>query len=372
MTREPPYILVVGSGAVGGIGRFERNLMAALDDLSQRGIVRVDSVWRGHHPAYLQISADERAPERSSAFGTRKPIFAARIAHAVIHGHPDLVVFSHVNLARIAWLARASGARYVVWTHGIEVWSPLSKPRRSALLRAAGVVAVSEYTADELERHQGLPRNWVRVIPHAIEPRWLETAIDLRTSGDRSPAREHTPRLLSVSRLDPSNRDKGIDAVIRALPTVLATVPTVTYHIVGDGKDRDYLTQLAVECGVADATVFRGAVSHAELTSEYRRSDVFVLPSGIEGFGLVFIEAMAYAKPIIARRAGAAAEVGVDGRTGILVDDDRGLAPAMISLLCDSNRAREMGLAGLGRVMETYSFEAFRSRIEAALLAAVS
>jgi len=106
------------------------------------------------------------------------------------------------------------------------------------------------------------------------------------------------------------------------------------------------------------------------LVSEYLQADAFVLPSQREGFGLVFLEAMAYAKPVIARRAAAAIEVIADGHTGVLVDDERGLAPAMISMLSDPDRALAMGRAGQERARETYSFETFTSRVKDALLIA--
>ena len=148
-------------------------------------------------------------------------------------------------------------------------------------------------------------------------------------------------------------------------------LPEVILHVVGDGEDRAYLESVASESGVAAAVVFCGLLSHDDLIREYQQADVFVLPSQREGFGLVFLEAMAYSKPIIARRAAAAVEVIADGQTGILVDDERGLAAAMISLLSDPDRALAMGRAGRKRAQDTYSFEMFTSRIEAALLAAV-
>jgi glycosyltransferase involved in cell wall biosynthesis len=300
------------------------------------------------------------------------PIFIAQIARAVIDTRPDLVLFLHINLARAAPVVRALGKhRYAISTYGVEVWSPLDQLRRRALSGASGVLSISEYTADQLERHQRLPRSGIQVIPLALEPQWLETAVGPSRPVESSSPREHAPRLLSVSRLVPAARDKGIDHVIRALPAVRAAIPDVSYHIVGGGEDRDYLEQVTKQSGVADAVIFRGLLSHDELIEEYRSADVFVLPSQREGFGLVFLEAMAYSKPVIALRAAAAVEVIADGRTGILIDDERGLPPAMTSILSDPDRALAMGRAGLQRVQEVYSFETFTSRIETALLTAV-
>jgi len=242
MNRNPPHILVVGTGSSGGIGRFEGLLMAALHDLSQQGVFRVDSIWRRHHPDYLHVSADNRAPESRRTAETRMSTFTAQIARAVIRHHPDLVLFLHVNLERAAPVARAQGGRrYAITTYGVEVWSPLDLLRRRALQGACEVLTISEYTADRLECHQRLPQGRARVIPLALEPQWLEAATATSQPIEGSSRSQQTHRLLSVSRLEPTARDKGIDHVIRALPAVKAAIPDVRYHVVGEGTDRDYL-----------------------------------------------------------------------------------------------------------------------------------
>ncbi len=345
--------------------------MAALYDLGQQGALRTDSIWRRAHPAYLHDLASNRAPDSGPAVEIRLPIFVAEIARAIVRHRPDLVLFTHVNLARAAPVGRAlGGRRYAISTYGIEVWSPLDRLRRHAILGASQVLTISDYTAEQLERHHRLARSRLRVIPLALEPSWLDRARGTWQPDEHPSTRGPARRLLSVSRLVPADRYKGIDHVIRALPEVREAIPEVVYHVVGDGDDRAYLESVARESGVANAVSFRGLLSDDDLIEEYRHADAFVLPSQGEGFGLVFLEAMAHAKPVIARRAAAAAEVIVDGQTGVLVDDERALAPAMISMLRDPDRAHAMGRAGLERLREAYSFESFTSRIEAALVAA--
>ena len=365
MSRDPPRILVVGTGSGGGIGRFEQLLMASLHDLDRRRTFQVDSIWRRSHPAYLKRLAGSASPESSQ---TSMPIFVATIAAAVVHHRPDLVLFTHVNLARAAPVARVLGVRrYAISVYGGEVWSPLSSLRRHAVLGASQILTVSDHTAAQLERQVSLAPGRMRRIPLAVEPRWAEAARDSEPAAEASWDPGSARRLLSVSRLVPADRYKGIDDVIRALPEVRAALPGVVYHVVGDGEDRAYLESVASRSGVGDAVIFRGLLSHDDLMAEYQQADVFVLPSRGEGFGLVFLEAMVYAKPVIARRAAAAVEVIADGETGVLVDDERGLPAAMISLLVEPDRALAMGLAGRRRAREVYSFERFTSRVEAAL-----
>ena len=113
--------------------------------------------------------------------------------------------------------------------------------------------------------------------------------------------------------------------------------------------------------------VFTGRVADNELAALYGRCDVFALPTGeaaggqVEGFGLVFTEAHAYGKPVVAGRAGGVEDAVLDGITGTLVEpgDDAALAQAVIDLLADPERARQLGEAGRARVQETLNWTAF-------------
>lgn len=369
MRTRVPHILIAGTGAGGGIGRFERLLIAALGKLSERDALRFNSVWRRHHPAYLQPFGDVALNEAGRSAETSLRKFTGQLAAATLRDRPDLVLFTHVNLARAAPVARAfGGRRYAVIAYGVEVWSRLEMIRRRSLESASGVVAISEYTADRLVEHQRLQRRSIHVIPLALEPYWLEDAAGVSGSGKPwKMASKGGPRLLTVSRLEPSARDKGIHHVIQALPEVRSAIPGVCYHVVGDGPDRAYLERLAQDYGVMETVVFRGAISSDDLANEYRAADAFVLPSQREGFGLVFLEAMAHGKPVIARRATAVVEIVDDGKTGILVDNEQELAASIISVLSDADRARAMGQSGLERLQAAFSFDAFTAKIAAAL-----
>src|SRR5207253_5289087 len=116
-----------------------------------------------------------------------------------------------------------------------------------------------------------------------------------------------------------SERGKGHDHVIEALPQVLAACPNAVYVVVGDGDDRSRLQRLAQATGVADRVVFAGAVDDSELPDYYRLADVFVMPSVQEGFGIVFLEAAASGLKIVAGDRDGSADPLADGRLGRLV-----------------------------------------------------
>jgi phosphatidylinositol alpha-1,6-mannosyltransferase len=172
--------------------------------------------------------------------------------------------------------------------------------------------------------------------------------------------------LLSVSRLVPR---KGIDTVLRAL----ARLPEgVTYRVVGTGPDEARLRHLAHDVGVAQRVAFLGRLSDADLAEEYRRCAVFVLPSRrtadgeLEGLGLVFLEAAAWGRPVIAGRSGGEIDAVVDGETGVLVDGESvdQVARAIQGLLDDPETLRRLGENGRRRVETSHNWHTAAARLD--------
>jgi phosphatidylinositol alpha-1,6-mannosyltransferase len=182
------------------------------------------------------------------------------------------------------------------------------------------------------------------------------------------------PVVLTVARLVASEGYKGHDVALRALPLVLSEAPDLMYAIIGDGDDRPRLERLAKDLGVAEHVWFAGTLRDCELNAVYRRSDIFLLPARTvlddhapkgEGFGIVFLEAMGFGKPVIGPNYGAPAELIRHGENGLLVDpeDPGSVADALLILLGDSARARHMGEAGRQWVTARYSYDNFRDRL---------
>ncbi|MFQ5695850.1 MAG: glycosyltransferase, partial [Terriglobia bacterium] len=171
--------------------------------------------------------------------------------------------------------------------------------------------------------------------------------------------------------LDENERYKGIEEVLLVLPRLRGQFPDVRYVVVGEGSDRPRLEQLARELGVADVTEFTGHLPPGELALRYASCSVFVLPSTGEGFGIVFLEAMAHAKPVVAARSGGTPEVVVDGETGLLVEpgDGRALQAALTRLFADTDLRRQMGGTGRRRLEENFTFAHFRQRLTGLLVA---
>jgi phosphatidylinositol alpha-1,6-mannosyltransferase len=171
---------------------------------------------------------------------------------------------------------------------------------------------------------------------------------------------------------------KGHDIMLRALPSVLSRVPSLVYVVVGDGDDRSRIEALADGLGLRPHVIFTGRVSDAELAALYQRSDVFALSARTvltdrevkgEGFGIVFLEAMAFGKPVIGPSEGAPAEIIHHGVHGLLAnpEDPAAVAEALVDLLTNPDKAREMGQAASVWVREQYSYRAFREKLKGIL-----
>jgi phosphatidylinositol alpha-1,6-mannosyltransferase len=277
---------------------------------------------------------------------------------------PALVIALHPHLAPIVWAMRARGRKFrsMVFTHGVEVWQPLGWPRGAALRRADLVIGPSADTVQHLVSEQRVLPGKVQRLPWGLDPEFeARLAADVPLSPP--PGFPQTGRIiLAVGRWDPAERYKGADILIAALPRVLKAAPDASLVLVGDGDDRPRLEHLARDLGVSEHAHFLRGLTPEQLFACYANCDVFALPSRGEGFGLVFLEAMAHAKPVIGGAHGGIPDIVEDGVTGLLVPhgDVERLAQALESLLNNPSRARDMGARGRDRIEKTFSFAQFQ------------
>jgi phosphatidyl-myo-inositol dimannoside synthase len=273
-----------------------------------------------------------------------------------------LVVAGHPNLALVVRAMRFAAPRVksIVCTHGVEVWEPLTRLRRMALRSADVVLAPSKYTAEHVAAVQGVASEKIRVLPWALDPQF--EALAPQAARSAAPANFPEGRVvLTVGRWLADERYKGMDTLITALPRLLPRWPELQLAAVGEGDDRAWLEDLAEETGVQRHVHFLSGLSYAELAACYAHCEMFALPSKGEGFGLVYLEAMACGKPVIGGAHGGAPEVIDDGKTGYLVPhgDAVQLATAIETLLADPALEQEMGRRGKQRVENEFRFSVF-------------
>ena len=280
---------------------------------------------------------------------------------------PSLVFALHPHLAPIVSVmkARHSGLRSIVFTHGVEVWRPLRWPRGASLRCADFVMAPSADSARHLTSDQRVLPRRIQQLPWGLDPEF-EARLAMSEVPPVPPGFPPSGRIiLTVGRWDAAEKYKGADTLILALPRVLKLAPDVTLVLVGDGGDRPRLERLARELNVSERVYFLGALGLDQLHSCYAHCDLFALPSEGEGFGLVFLEAMAHAKPVIGGAHGGVPDIVEDGVTGFLVPhgDIEKLSQAIEFLFENPPRAKEMGTKGRDRVTKLFSFAQFQSRL---------
>jgi phosphatidylinositol alpha-1,6-mannosyltransferase len=277
---------------------------------------------------------------------------------------PALVIALHPHLAPVVWAMRARGGEFrsMVFTHGVEVWQPLGWPRGAALRRADLVIGPSADTVQHLVSEQHILPGKVQRLSWGLDPE-IEARLAAAVPPSPPPGFPRAGRIiLTVGRWEPAEGYKGADTLIVALPRILKTAPDTSLVLVGDGDDRPRFEQLARDLGVSEHALFLYGLTPEQLFACYANCHVFALPSRGEGFGLVFLEAMAHAKPVIGGAHGGIPDIVEDGVTGLLVPhgDIERLAQALESLLSNPSRAREMGARGMDRVEKTFSFAQFQ------------
>jgi glycosyltransferase involved in cell wall biosynthesis len=271
----------------------------------------------------------------------------------------DLIVCGHINLLPLAFTAKArAGAPVLLIIHGVDAWQPSRNPVTNALAkRVDGVISVSDHT-----RRRFL--TWVPACAGRVE--LLPNVAHVERFGMAPPRPELLRRyqlegckvLLTLGRLDAAERYKGVDEVLEGLQQLRQTVPELVYIIVGDGTDRARLEQKARSLGVARHVRFAGRINDAEKADHYRLADAFVMPGRGEGFGIVFLEAMACGVPVVASTLDGSREAVRDGELGLMVDPDD--ADALSDALLTALRQPKVIPPGL----DYFSFPRFAKRLE--------
>jgi len=268
--------------------------------------------------------------------GMRQLAFVAALLRAAGRARPVLVLSTHINFLPMArWLKHRFEIRYVGVAHGIDAWGNRRFGVRAALAEADMVLSVSRFTRNCLAREQHLGPDRLGLLPNTFAESQFRPAPKSQALLQRYGLPARAPVVFTFGRLAAAERYKGFDRVIAALSVIRRAVPDVRYLIGGTGDDRPRLEALARAAGVADRVHFTGFIPADELCAHYNLCDVFAMPSTGEGFGIVFLEAMACGKPVLAGNRDGSVEPLADGRFGALVDplDPAQLADTLTQLL---------------------------------------
>ncbi len=298
------------------------------------------------------------------------PFMAAAWPHA---RRADLIL--PINIAYGGPLAYFAGRPYVAFAYAYEFLKfqrvpPVAAFFRRIYAKARKVIAISAFTRDQLIAFGVAPDRIEIVHPGAPEPRPLppERLAEVRYRF----VLDENPVILAVGRLIPR---KGHRTLVRAMPRILERFPNAVLVIAGQGPLVYAVTQEMWRCGVRNQVRMLAGLSDEDIAALYQVCNVFALPTGeepdrarhgqVEGFGLVFAEANAYGKPVVAGRSGGVVDAVLDGETGLLVEpnDPDALANAICSLLDDADLARRLGENGRRRVETELNWTAFTKRL---------
>ena len=364
-------------GGHGGIAKFNRDLLTALClDPRVASVVALPRVMPSPFEGPLPDKLDWRARAAGGKFCYLWEILRL-LARPGSQARPDLVVCGHLNLLPLASVA-ARRWRVPLWQilHGIEAWQPPSRRvTRRALRHINRLIAVSQCTRDRFVGWSGLDS-----VPWACLPNCVDLAA--YGPGPKPPDMLERYRLhgakviMTLGRLSSAERYKGFDEVLEVMPQLTKHTPNLCYLICGDGDDRPRLIAKARSLGLAvldmasgsinphpstriaqPAVIFTGRIPEAEKADHYRLADAFVMIGRGEGFGIVYLEAMACGIPVVASTADASCEAVRDGELGELANPDD---PADIVRALDTVLKHSRGIVPTG--LNHFSSRKFQER----------
>jgi glycosyltransferase involved in cell wall biosynthesis len=341
----------------GGIPRILRLYLKALCELcgpqDKVGLIALNDALIDSHE--LRRYSNDRLSAWQAC--NRHKIRFTRAAFRTCRG-AQLIVCGHIGQLPIAWAASRMyrHLEYVLIAHGLEVWRPFSLLERVALRGARNIWCVSDFTRRELLRYCPLPEGRAVVLPNGLDPFFVANPADTASASSAA-------TILTVSRLSGADSYKGIDHLIEAMPAIVRAVPTARLHVIGRGDDLPRLQGLAQVTKLNGVVRFLGYVTDEEIKRELRGCRLFALPSSKEGFGLVYLEAMAHGKPCLGSSEGGTPEL-ISSDTGVLAP--YGDVPALAAA-CAAALQRNWQPGVITARSADFSYPRFRERLAALL-----
>jgi glycosyltransferase involved in cell wall biosynthesis len=259
------------------------------------------------------------------------------------------------------------GISYWGVAHGVEAWSITNPVLKIALRQADKILAVSHYTGNRMYDVQNLSPQQIQILPNTFSAQQFTPAAKPSYLLQDYGLHHDQNIILTVARLSKSEGYKGYDRIIQALPKIRLAIPSVHYLLVGKGDDQSRIEHLIEQLDLQHHVTLIGFVPDEQLCAHYNLCDVFAMPSKGEGFGIVYLEAMACGKPCLGGNQDGALDALVQGELGVLVnpDDIDEIAQALIqilqgeypnALLYQPERLRQA-------VIEHFGFEIFQQQL---------
>ncbi len=339
------FLLVTDAfGGYGGIALYNRDVITSLC-MSDR-VAEVSAVARWQSQPLGDLP-------RGLVYSTKGTsgwlAYIWEVMKKGIKSKTDLIVCCHINLLPIAFLLNLFLRKPIVLQiYGFEAWQPTPRSITNLFARHVdAVVSISEYTLSKYVNWSKVDRSRCHVLPNAIH--LDEFSNEANGSAFRKEwALEDSQVLLTFGRLVSRERAKGFDEVMDVLPAMILEFPRLVYVVAGEGPDKERLREKARKLGLEKQVVFTGMVDESRKNELYNAADVFVMPSRGEGFGFVFLEALACGVPAVGSTMDGSREALLQGRLGQLVNPDESEAlKAAIRIGLKTEKSVPAGLSEL-------------------------
>ncbi|WP_199141700.1 glycosyltransferase family 4 protein [Pedobacter sp. ASV12] len=354
-------------GFTGGIEKVCRTICRTLYDLSEEELV--DPMTYCMYDQSYDRDSRYLKKHQYKGFGGNRKFFVVK---SLLTGlKSDVVILSHINLLSVAYLIKRlkPSTKVYLIAHGIEIWRKLPEAKIKALKRLDKIIAVSHFTAAQIKSAHHLSEQKIEVLNNCLDPFYHFPSIFSKPESllHRYGLHKDQIILMSLSRLVATEKYKGYDNTIAILPRLVKNNPNLVYLLAGkwDEEEHARLEKLIEQHQIRDHIKLIDFVDEAEVTDHFLLSDVFIMPSKKEGFGIVFIEAVAGGLRVVAGNKDGSVDALKHGELGYLVDPDNldeienTLKKILVSL---PNQEEKMALQQ--KVFETFNYEKYRNSIK--------
>jgi phosphatidyl-myo-inositol dimannoside synthase len=350
MNKKILFIYQNAFSQTGGIQAFNKYFISALEDIKKDN--------KKFDAELLSIYDDKKDIKSNLKFTTLNNNKISAFKHIFKYRkNYDTFIFAHVNLAPLAIFLKVlkPNANILFCTHGIEIWKKLSKTTEW-IMNKSTVLTVSNFSKNELLKFNPNLKD-IKLFPNCIKMQDTSKILN-------NPYYENEFNILSVTRLSSSEKLKGIDTMIKTLPLLIKKIPNLKYSVIGKGEDTIRLKQIAKELDVEKYVDFLGFVN--DINIYYQHCDIFSLPSKKEGFGIVYLEAMQYKKPVIGVNFGGPTDVIKQGKTGYLCEYDNihEISKYILENYTNSSKKNELGNNGYEYLVNNFTYMHYKNKLE--------
>lgn len=312
--------------AAGGLQRMSRTLGHSLHQICKRNNWSVDLYALNDRKSDLM---SQYLPSSTfKGFNRNKITFMLK---SIRNGmDADVVILSHINLSLIGIALRLLNPKCNIWliTHGIEVWRPLRSWKKAIWKIADRIICVSSFTKTKvIELHHANPDKCL-VLNNVLDP-FIKLPISFAFDKpeallERYHLKTSDKVILTLTRIAATEQFKGYEQVIKAISRIKDRIPNLKYMLAGpcDEPEKIRIQQLVKDYKIEDNFILTGFIEEQELADHFLLANVFVLPSKKEGFGIVFLEAMAFGLPIICGNLDGSTDAVRNNEMGTAIDPD--------------------------------------------------